>query len=106
MLGPLVGLVVGQFRSRASLVAENELLRQQLAAAKSRLPSWREQSCGRRLSDRVLAKDRRHSCHLHSRCDAPFWFSNVAHLRLALTSRALLRPTVAPLGTSRLNRSP
>src|SRR6266851_578485 len=28
---------VGQFRSRASLVAENELLRQQLAAAKSRL---------------------------------------------------------------------
>src|SRR2546421_1390793 len=37
MLGALVGLVVGQFRSRASLVAENELLRQQLAAAKSRL---------------------------------------------------------------------
>jgi hypothetical protein len=37
MLGALVGLVVGQFRSRASLLAENELLRQQLAAAKSRL---------------------------------------------------------------------
>ncbi len=37
MLGALVGLVVGQFRSRASLVAENELLRQQLGAAKSRL---------------------------------------------------------------------
>ena len=37
MLGALVGLVVGQFRSRASLVAENELLREQLAAAKSRL---------------------------------------------------------------------
>src|SRR5260370_42056739 len=37
MLGALVVLVVGQFRSRASLVAENELLRQQLAAAKSRL---------------------------------------------------------------------
>ena len=37
MLGALVGFVVGQFRSRASLVAENELLRQQLAAAKSRL---------------------------------------------------------------------
>src|SRR2546425_10431034 len=37
MLGALVGFVVGQFRSRASLVAENELLRQQLAAAKSRV---------------------------------------------------------------------
>src|SRR5258707_15618194 len=37
MLGALVGLMVGQFRSRASLVIENELLRQQLAAAKSRL---------------------------------------------------------------------
>src|SRR6266851_3305708 len=37
MLGALVGLVVGQFRSRASLVAENELLQRQLAAAKSRL---------------------------------------------------------------------
>src|ERR1700716_51095 len=37
MLGALVGLMVGQFRSRASLIAENELLRQQLAAAKSRL---------------------------------------------------------------------
>src|SRR2546428_13367155 len=37
MLGALVGFVVRQFRSRASLVAENELLRQQLAAAKSRL---------------------------------------------------------------------
>ncbi len=35
MLGALVGLMVGQFRSRASLVIENELLRQQLAAAKS-----------------------------------------------------------------------
>src|SRR6266849_3009892 len=37
MLGALVRLMVGQFRSRASLLAENELLRQQLAAAKSRL---------------------------------------------------------------------
>src|SRR5256712_13396015 len=37
MLGALVGFVVRQFRSRASLVAENEVLRQQLAAAKSRL---------------------------------------------------------------------
>src|SRR5439155_10515101 len=37
MLGALVGLVVRQFRSRTSLIAENELLRQQLAAAKSRL---------------------------------------------------------------------
>src|SRR6266478_5822313 len=37
MLGVLVGLVVRQFRSRTSLIAENELLRQQLAAAKSRL---------------------------------------------------------------------
>jgi len=34
MLGALVGLVVRQFRSRTSLIAENELLRQQLAAAK------------------------------------------------------------------------
>src|SRR3989442_12203709 len=37
MLGALVGLVVRQFRSRTSLIVENELLRQQLAAAKSRL---------------------------------------------------------------------
>ena len=37
MLGALVGLVVRQFRSRTSLIAENELLRRQLAAAKSRL---------------------------------------------------------------------
>src|SRR5712664_1831391 len=37
MLGALVGLVVRQFRSRTSLIAENELLRQQLAAAKSQL---------------------------------------------------------------------
>ncbi len=37
MLGALVGLVVGLCSSRASLVAENELLRQQLAAAKCRL---------------------------------------------------------------------
>src|SRR6266446_4350204 len=37
MLGALVGLVVRQFRARTSLIAENELLRQQLAAAKSRL---------------------------------------------------------------------
>jgi len=36
MLGALVRLVVGQIRSRASLVEENELLRQQLAAAKER----------------------------------------------------------------------
>jgi hypothetical protein len=34
-------LVVGLFRSRASLVAENELLRQQLAAAKCRLQGKR-----------------------------------------------------------------
>jgi hypothetical protein len=41
MLAALVGLVVGLFRSRASLVAENELLRQQLAAAKCRLQGKR-----------------------------------------------------------------
>jgi len=41
MLGALVRLVVGQIRSRASLVAENELLRQQLAAAKSGLQGKR-----------------------------------------------------------------
>src|SRR5260370_19861153 len=46
MLGALVGLVVGQFRSRASLVAENELLRQQLAAAKSRLQRKRAMFTG------------------------------------------------------------
>jgi hypothetical protein len=41
MLDALVVLVVGLFRSRASLVAENELLRQQLAAAKCRLQGKR-----------------------------------------------------------------
>jgi len=46
MLGALVELVVGQFRSRASLVAENEILRQQLAAAKSRLQRKRVRFTG------------------------------------------------------------
>ncbi len=41
MLGTFVHFVVGTFRSRAALVAENELLRQQLAASKSRLQGKR-----------------------------------------------------------------
>ena|SRR5712664_2175438 len=55
MLGALVGFVVGQFRSRASLVAENELLRQQLAAAKSRLQRKRVMFTGlAALDDRAV----------------------------------------------------
>src|SRR6267142_2560579 len=53
VLGALVGLVVGQFRSRASLVAENELLRQQLAAAKSRLQHKRVKFTGSQRLDRA-----------------------------------------------------
>src|SRR6266478_4858633 len=57
MLGALVGFVVGQFRSRASLVAENELLRQQLAAAKSRLHRKRVMFTGsQRFTIALLAK--------------------------------------------------
>ena len=57
MLGALVGLVVGQFRSRASLVAENELLRQQLAAAKSRLQRKRVMFTGsQRLTIALLTR--------------------------------------------------
>src|SRR5260370_7324075 len=57
MLGALVGLVVGQFRSRASLVAENDLLRQQLAAAKSRLQRKRVMFTGsHRLTIALLTK--------------------------------------------------
>src|SRR6266850_6531411 len=51
MLGALVGLVVRQFRSRTSLTAENELLRQQLAAAKSRLQRKRVMFTGSQLLD-------------------------------------------------------
>src|SRR6267142_6187930 len=57
MLGALVGFVVGQFRSRASLVAENELLRQQLAAAKSRLQRKRVRFTGsQRLTIALLTR--------------------------------------------------
>src|SRR5260221_9693454 len=57
MLGALVGLVVGQFRSRASLLAENELLRQQLAAAKSRLQRKRVRFTGsQRLTIALLMR--------------------------------------------------
>src|ERR1700687_998651 len=57
MLGALVGLVVGQFRSRASLAAENELLRQQLAAAQIRLLGKRGMVTGsRRLTIALLTR--------------------------------------------------
>src|SRR5258708_20438302 len=57
MLGALVGFVVGQFRSRASLVPENELLRQQLAAAKSRLQRKRVMFTGsQRLTIALLMR--------------------------------------------------
>src|SRR5882724_8000412 len=57
MLGALVGFVVRQFRSRASLVAENELLRQQLAAAKSRLQRKRVMFTGsQRLTIALLTR--------------------------------------------------
>src|SRR6266436_5486459 len=57
MLGALVRLVVGQFRSRTSLVAENELLRQQLAAAKSRLQRKRVMFTGsQRLTIALLTR--------------------------------------------------
>src|SRR5258706_9989372 len=57
MLGAIVGLVVRQFRSRASLVAGNELLRQQLAAAKSRLQRKRVMFTGsRRLTIALLTR--------------------------------------------------
>src|SRR5713226_56137 len=57
MLGALVGLVVGQFRSRASLLAEDELLRQQLAAAKSRRQRKRVMFTGsQRLTIALLAR--------------------------------------------------
>jgi len=57
MLAALVGLVVGQFRSRGSLVAENELLRQQLAAAKSRLQRKRVMFTGsQRLTIALLTR--------------------------------------------------
>src|SRR5260370_18959829 len=57
MLGAFVGLVVGQFRSRASLLAENELLRQQLAAAKSRLQRKRVRFTGlQRLTIALLTR--------------------------------------------------
>src|SRR5882724_2375928 len=57
MLGALVGLVVRQFRSRTSLIGENELLRQQLAAAKSRLQRKRVMFMGsQRLTIAVLTR--------------------------------------------------
>src|SRR5258708_16217478 len=57
MLGALVGFVVGQFRSRASLLAESELLRQQLAAAKSRLQRKRVMFTGsQRLTIALLTR--------------------------------------------------
>src|SRR5882762_8640215 len=57
VLGALVGLVVRQFRSRTSLIAENELLRQQLAAAKSRLQRKRVMFTGsQRLTIALLTR--------------------------------------------------
>src|SRR6266436_1885627 len=57
MLGALVGLVVRQFRSRTSLIGENELLRQQLAAAKSRLQRKRVMFTGsQRLTIALLMR--------------------------------------------------
>src|SRR5258707_12366098 len=57
MLGALVGLMVGQFRSRASLLAENGLLRQQRAAAKSRLQRKRVRFTGsQRLTIALLTR--------------------------------------------------
>src|SRR3981189_1885660 len=57
MLGALVGLVVREFRSRTSLIAENELLRQQLAAAKSRLQRKRAMFTGsQRLTIALLTR--------------------------------------------------
>jgi putative transposase len=57
MLDALVRLMVGQFRSRASLLAENELLRQQLAAAKSRLQRKRVMFTGsQRLTIALLTR--------------------------------------------------
>src|SRR5712664_4192888 len=57
MLVALVGLVVGLFRSRASLAAENELLQQQLAAAKCRLQGKRVMFTGsQRLTIAVLTR--------------------------------------------------
>ena len=48
---------MGQFRSRASLVAENELLRLQLAAAKSRLQRKRVRFTGsQRLTIALLTR--------------------------------------------------
>ena len=57
MLGAFVRLVAGQFHLRASLVAENELLRQQLAAAKSRLQRKRVMFTGsQRLTIALLTR--------------------------------------------------
>jgi len=57
MLGALVGLVMGLCRSRASLVAENELLLQQLAAAKCRLQRKRVMFTGsQRLTMALLTR--------------------------------------------------
>jgi putative transposase len=57
MLGALVRLVAGQLHLRASLVAENELLRQQLAAAKSRLQGKRVMFTGsQRLTIALLTR--------------------------------------------------
>src|ERR1700730_10099119 len=57
MLGALVGLVVRLFRSRTSLVVENERLRQQLSAAKSRLQCKRVMFTGsQRLTIALLTR--------------------------------------------------
>src|SRR6266851_3409098 len=57
MFGSLVRLMVGQFRSRASLVAENELLRQQLVAAKSQVQHKRVMFTGsQRLTIALLRR--------------------------------------------------
>ena len=57
MLGALWRFVVGLLRSRASLVVENELLRQQLVVAKCRLRGKRVRwSPAQRLTISVLAR--------------------------------------------------
>src|SRR6266478_8210300 len=88
MLGALVGLVVGQFRSRASLVAENELLRQQLAAAKSRLQRKRVKFTGsQRLTIALLMRctaSWRTTVTLVQPATVLRWIEKVASTRLQL----------------------
>src|SRR5882724_7221274 len=88
MLGALVGLVVRQFRSRTSLLAENELLRQQLAAAKSRLQRKRVMFTGsQRLTIALLMRctaSWRTTVTLVQPATVLRWIEKVASTRLQL----------------------